>query len=217
MCNEQRRNYDNLLLMCGTHQTVIHNDDKGWTVLNLRELKRTHEAVYTAAIDQLRRQVGDVTDGVTLIPVQMASQCLTPLALTLHSWRNAAKRLSRIPSGVRSVLALIVAHGDVIRHTRSTRTGQVSCRSPSEYLGVSLTARRRSCGNTSRFWSTSPCSVAAMSHSTGHRYTWSVTLRQEPLGAWAPARLPGAGHALSPGCATRPVRPRLHGARRRLN
>jgi len=119
MSNEQRRNYDNLLLMCGTHHTVIDNDDKSWTVVKLRELKRTHEAVYTAAIDQLRRQVGDVTEGVTFIPAANGLAILDADGLDAAQLEECrkdihgfAERLSHIPSDARSVLALIVARGD---------------------------------------------------------------------------------------------------------
>lgn len=114
--------------MCGTHHTVIDNDDKSWTVVNLRELKRTHEAVYTAAIGQLRRQVGDVTEGVTFIPAANGLAILDAAGLDaaqLEECRkniNAfAERLSRIPSGARSVLALIVARGDKIPAHRVRR------------------------------------------------------------------------------------------------
>jgi tetratricopeptide (TPR) repeat protein len=48
MTNEQRRKYENLLMLCGTHHTIIDNDVDKWTVSKLQDLKRTHEAAATA-------------------------------------------------------------------------------------------------------------------------------------------------------------------------
>ena len=47
MTNEQRREYDNLLLLCGTHHTIIDADVDQWTVATLHDLKRAHEASAT--------------------------------------------------------------------------------------------------------------------------------------------------------------------------
>lgn len=119
MTNEQRRHYDNLMLMCGTHHTVIDSDDKTWTVAKLKDLKRAHEAIYTAAIDKLRQQVGDITDGVTYTPAAnglalLDGQELDPseLEVSRAEINDFAERLSRIPVDARSLLALIVARGD---------------------------------------------------------------------------------------------------------
>ncbi len=119
MSNEQRRHYDNLLLMCGTHHTVIDNDDTTWTVGRLRELKRTHEAIYTAAVDQLRRQVGDVTEGVTFTPAANGLAIFEADELDAAQQEESrteinhfGERLSRIPGDARSLLALIVTRGE---------------------------------------------------------------------------------------------------------
>lgn len=121
MSNEQRRGYDNLLLLCGTHHIRIDRDVERWTVASLRELKRKHEAIYTAAVDQLRRQVGDITEGVTFTPAVNGLAILDPLGLDEHERAESCKdinrfaeRLSKIPVDARSLMALIVARGEKI-------------------------------------------------------------------------------------------------------
>lgn len=41
--DEQRRSFDNFLLLCPTHHTVIDTDEKKYTVEVLRKMKRKHE------------------------------------------------------------------------------------------------------------------------------------------------------------------------------
>ncbi len=110
MSNEKRRGYDNLLLLCSTHHTTIDRDVGRWTVTKLKDLKRNHEAIYTAAIDQLRRQVGDVTEGVSYTPAANGLAILDTAGLEEHELAEScaeinrfAERLSKIPAdGIRS-------------------------------------------------------------------------------------------------------------------
>jgi hypothetical protein len=117
MSNEDRRAFENLLLLCGTHHTVVDTDDKTWTVEALHDLKRTHEGIYTGAVDQLRLQVGDLTEGVTWKPAQNLGRLDLPsdgeeLAWNLEVLHAFAERLAVVPRGARSVLAVIVSRGD---------------------------------------------------------------------------------------------------------
>ena len=121
MSNEQRRGYDNLLLLCGTHHITIDRDVERWTVAKLKDLKRTHEAIYTAAVDQLRRQVGDITEGVTYKPAVNGLAILDSLGLDKDELAESCKeinrfaeRLSKIPVDARSLLALIVVRGEKV-------------------------------------------------------------------------------------------------------
>lgn len=121
MSNEQRRGYDNLLLLCATHHTVIDRDAKQWTVASLKDLKHKHEAIYTAAVDQLRRQVGDITEGVTYTPASNGRVLLDQHGLDDHDRAEScmdinrfAERLSKIPADARSLLSLIVIRGDKV-------------------------------------------------------------------------------------------------------
>jgi len=40
--------YDNLLLLRDTHHITIDRDVETWTAAKLKDLKRKHEAIYTA-------------------------------------------------------------------------------------------------------------------------------------------------------------------------
>lgn len=70
MTNEERRKYENLILMCGEHHDVIDQLVNEWPKEKLIDLQAKHEAIYTAAVDQLREQVGDITEGVTFTPAR---------------------------------------------------------------------------------------------------------------------------------------------------
>ncbi len=119
MSNERRRSYDNLVLMCRNHHKTIDADEKTWKVAKLAALKQAHEAIYTAAIDKLRSQVGDITEGVTFTPETNGLAILDSDGLDSSEREECrkdinrfAERLSRIPADARSVLALIVDRGD---------------------------------------------------------------------------------------------------------
>jgi hypothetical protein len=50
---EERHDYDNLILMCGNHHTVIDDDPDAYTVDRLFRMKRDHESVTTEMSTQL--------------------------------------------------------------------------------------------------------------------------------------------------------------------
>ena len=49
--NLERHAYDNLILMCPNHHTVIDDDDEAYTVEHLRKIKASHEAQATPIAD----------------------------------------------------------------------------------------------------------------------------------------------------------------------
>ena len=119
MTNDDRRAFDNLLLMCGTHHTVIDNDMATWTVKRLTELKAQHEAVYTGAFDRLRSTVADVTEGTPWTPAaslgrmgETAGLNAMQIAANVAAMNDLARRLAAVPVGARWVLALIAIRGD---------------------------------------------------------------------------------------------------------
>lgn len=124
MTNEERRAYDNLLIICEYHHTTIDDPDTGensWPVGRLQKLKKDHEAIYTSVPDRLRRQVSDISEGVTYVPAVNALAVLGPLSLgedeRLQSCKEInqfAERLTRIPEDARSLLAVIVDRGDEV-------------------------------------------------------------------------------------------------------
>jgi tetratricopeptide (TPR) repeat protein len=66
MTNEQRRGYDNLILMCGTHHTIIDDDVDHWTVAKLLELKRDHEVRGTV----VRQAAHDLRTSALVLPIE---------------------------------------------------------------------------------------------------------------------------------------------------
>lgn len=119
MSNEERRAQANLMIMCATCHKVIDTDVAKWTVQKLQALKAEHETIYTGAIDLLRRQVGDITEGVTWTsPVTLGGvykpgeQAPEELVADIAVVDQLAARLASMPMGARSVLALIIARGD---------------------------------------------------------------------------------------------------------
>lgn len=119
MTNEERRAQTNLMIMCATCHKVIDTDVAKWTVENLKALKTEHEATYTGAVDLLRQQVGDITEGVTWTsPTNLGGiyepgdQSAEEMAADIAVIDGLAGRLASMPMGARSVLALIIARGD---------------------------------------------------------------------------------------------------------
>lgn len=119
MSNEQRRDEANLMLMCANDHTAIDADETTWTVARLKKLKARHEAVYTGAVDMLRRQVGDITEGTNWILPSDLGRILNvvdfstqEMAANIAEVEKFAHRLAALPVGARSILALIVSRGD---------------------------------------------------------------------------------------------------------
>ncbi len=126
MTNEERRGFSNLLLICANHHTVIDADPDTWTVAKLQALKAAHEAIYTGTIDRLRSTVGDITQGTPWQPATNLGMLpyigkLGPdeIAGSIEVMNGFACRLATVPVGARSVLALVVSHGNQIASTSS--------------------------------------------------------------------------------------------------
>jgi hypothetical protein len=125
MTNEERRAYDNLLIMCEYHHTTIDDPDTGektWPVDRLQRLKRDHEAIYTSVPDQLRRQVGDISEGVTYVRAVNGLAVIGALSLgederlqSCEEINQFAERLTQVPEDARSLLAVIVHRGDEVQ------------------------------------------------------------------------------------------------------
>jgi hypothetical protein len=119
MTNEERRSFENLMLMCGTHHDVVDADLEHWTVRKLHDLKKEHEATYSGAVDQLRGTIGDVTEGTSwrsatnLRKLDVAGQTAEEIAWSIEVLDDLAARLAAIPLAARSLLALIAIRGGV--------------------------------------------------------------------------------------------------------
>jgi hypothetical protein len=84
-------------------------------------LKTQHEALYTGAVDVLRRQVGDITECVAWTPALNLAKILNPADFeqaqqdgNLQVVNDLGRRLATIPYGTRTVLALIISRGDEV-------------------------------------------------------------------------------------------------------
>lgn len=118
MSNDERRGFDNLLLLCGTHHDIVDQDLTKWTVSALKDLKKRHEAIYTGVIDLLQSTVGDSTEGTEWRPAQNLKRLLQgpdftaeEMAGSLEVINGFAERLAAVPIGARSLLALVVSRG----------------------------------------------------------------------------------------------------------
>ena len=58
MSNEERRNYDNLILMCYDHH-IETNDVEKYPVEKLKQMKAEHEAKFSNVISQMKNSVED--------------------------------------------------------------------------------------------------------------------------------------------------------------
>jgi hypothetical protein len=58
MTDEERNNYQNRILLCPTHHTIIDKDENEYTVEKLRQVKKEHEKWIQ---DSLRTQIADIT------------------------------------------------------------------------------------------------------------------------------------------------------------
>lgn len=58
MTDEERNNYQNLILLCPTHHTIIDKDESEYTVGKLKQIKKDHEKWIQ---DSLRIQIADIT------------------------------------------------------------------------------------------------------------------------------------------------------------
>lgn len=78
MSNEQRRGFENLILLCGDHHTVIDSHEVKYPVTKLRQMKANHEAKFSAIANTLKRrftaQYEDATELIeTKLPQTLSS------------------------------------------------------------------------------------------------------------------------------------------------
>ena len=64
MTNEERRSYDNLMLMCHYHH-VETDDVNEYPVEKMKKIKRDHESKYSGIIGQMKNSVIDY--GISLV------------------------------------------------------------------------------------------------------------------------------------------------------
>ena len=116
MTNEERRSYDNLMLMCHYHH-VETDDVKEYPVEKMKQIKRDHESKYSGIIGQMKNSVVDY--GISSV-VGYCHNCkrmsnVLEFGLTDEENRENAVVLNRLleklrdlPIGTREFLGVIV-------------------------------------------------------------------------------------------------------------
>ncbi|MCU4668593.1 hypothetical protein [Bacillus paralicheniformis] len=60
--NEQRRSFDNLMLMCKKHHKIIDDKEEKYTVKELKKMKEDHEKKFADAVAKLESSIEDITE-----------------------------------------------------------------------------------------------------------------------------------------------------------
>lgn len=116
MTNEDRRAYNNLLLMCHQHH-VVTDDVNEYTVEKLREMKKNHESKYMGVIGQMMNSVADYGISMGYIPCRNCKKISEVL-----NWRSTdeenleiaeilnseLKKLMDLPIETRRLLGIMV-------------------------------------------------------------------------------------------------------------
>ena len=92
MTNEERRAFGNLLLMCGTHHTIIDKDIARWTIERLTELKKAHEAIYTGAVDGCGPPSETSQKAASGAQLAISGSCLPEILTSLRRRSQVASR-----------------------------------------------------------------------------------------------------------------------------
>jgi hypothetical protein len=116
--NEERRSFENLLLMCHRHHKGTDNE-KRFTTERMTRIKRAHENRYAQVIESLQRSVSDLT--IQQVPTHSTTLggLFTSSGLTAEEiagmkpdFVRLADRLATIPPDARAVFSILVMRGD---------------------------------------------------------------------------------------------------------
>lgn len=114
--NEQRRAFDNLLLMCHAHHKIT-DDVNEYTVERMKEIKSQHESKFTDIVSTIQNSFTDHTEHSR---VQKASSLIRinrvlnwnntsdELVVTLEAILTFSQRLRTLPIQARQILTLMV-------------------------------------------------------------------------------------------------------------
>jgi hypothetical protein len=115
MTNEERRSFENLMLMCHDHH-IETNDVRAYPVDRLQDIKAKHEANFTNIVERLRETIIDETELTEITAPcslqRMNDRCgwgLTTEQLLESSKEVAvlAERIKKLPIATRQVLVLV--------------------------------------------------------------------------------------------------------------
>ncbi|MBC8492798.1 MAG: hypothetical protein H8D43_03350 [Chloroflexi bacterium] len=122
--NEERRAYENLLLLCHPHHKITDDVEK-FPVERMREIKTAHEAKFMNVVGKIQQSVVDYTRLETLRPSKTLDKISRVLGWNLtqeelkgtnEELLNFGKRLNRIPAAARQLLTIMAerAHSIMI-------------------------------------------------------------------------------------------------------
>ncbi|MEN7436379.1 HNH endonuclease [Bacillus velezensis] len=60
--NEDRRGFENLVLLCKKHHKIIDSNEADYTVQFLKDMKRNHERKFADAVSELENSIEDLTE-----------------------------------------------------------------------------------------------------------------------------------------------------------
>ncbi len=120
MTNEERRNRNNLILLCYEHH--VETDNEGaWPVHRLRQIKAVHEARFEAAIQRIAAStITDITKSVRAQRPQTSQQLndrlgwglsQEQLAESLSALLRVFEALRKVAPDTREVLLIVIERG----------------------------------------------------------------------------------------------------------
>ncbi|QGG46849.1 hypothetical protein [Heliorestis convoluta] len=114
--NEERRSFDNLMLMCYEHHKITDKVDE-FPVNRLKDMKESHEKKFSDIASKLQSSITDLT---TLSDITLSS-CCKKINKTL-GWRNSnselkecseevnfwAEKLKKLPKSTRQIFCIMI-------------------------------------------------------------------------------------------------------------
>lgn len=117
MTNEERRSYDNLMLMCYEHH-IVTNDVQKYTVSTLKQMKRDHEAKISQLMQEGQNLVQDYAISENYLEAKTCKTLSEVLeygctddenSLHVRALNGFLKRLVDLPQETRHVLAIMIS------------------------------------------------------------------------------------------------------------
>jgi hypothetical protein len=147
--NEQRRAFENLLLLCHAHHKVT-DDVELYPVERMREIKESHEIKFTNAVEVIQ-QIVDRTQLETLRPSNTLNRLSAELEWNLNQEQlveanedllDFGKRLERISSETRQLLTIMVKRANSQDEVPIIEVANV-CGLPDDYISSLLAILER--------------------------------------------------------------------------
>ncbi len=119
MTNEERRSFENLMLLCPTCHTLIDKKGNKYTTADLKRIKKEHEAKCGNFLEKIRNSIPDLQDAI--------DECKCTNCIRLHKvlkmdysdnenignaeiLNNLLAALKNLPPETRELLAIMVKH-----------------------------------------------------------------------------------------------------------